>query len=269
MAARSGEEPVYKRRRVAQACQSCRRMKAKCDGRRPKCGRCVGYGFTCLYAKSRSSRRREVDEEIGSDEASLEAIGELQDAIGGYEDLVRRLLARKAQEDFDSKEAHNEVKERTKRALDRVLSHRDTRDADAASISDQNQVSQLTPSQNQHRYLGEVSDVHFFNVVKGFLQTQDVPSLDQDFDSCEQDGEVSATNTGSNGPTTLPGPGETQELVKVYFSTIHSAYPFIPQSTFMAAWGGFQGLVREDRNRTNATDLAILFVGPRSDKQSV
>ncbi|KAH6949446.1 hypothetical protein DER45DRAFT_544809 [Fusarium avenaceum] len=105
--------------------------------------------------KARSSRRRDVDEEVSYDEASLEAISELQDAISGYEDLVRRLSARKTPDDFDS---------------------------------------------------------------------------------YEQDGEVSATNTGSNGPTTLPGPGETQELVKVYFSTIYIAYPFIPQSTFIAIY---------------------------------
>lgn len=177
-----------------------------------------------------------MDEEVSYDEASLEAISELQDAISGYEDLVRRLSARKTPDDFDLKEPHMKIKQRVKKALDHVLSIADTRAADAASISDQDQVSQLTPSQNQHRYLGEVSDVHFFNVVKGFLQTQDLPSVDQDFDSYEQDGEVSATNTGSNGPTTLPGPGETQELVKVYFCTIYIAYPFIPQSTFIAIY---------------------------------
>ncbi|KAF4960889.1 hypothetical protein FSARC_10320 [Fusarium sarcochroum] len=259
MAATSGEEPVYKRRRVAQACQTCRRMKAKCDGRKPECGRCVGYGFTCLYAKSRSSRRRDVEEEVGDDGTSLEAIDELRDVIDGYDDLVRRLLSNKKQSHFDSKEAHNKVGDRAKKALDRVAAITNTRAADIGSIPDQDQVRQLTPSQNQHRYLGEVSDVHFFNLVKGFLQTQDLSNLEQDFDSYEQDGEVSATHTGSNGPTALPGPVETKELVKVYFSTIHIAYPFIPQSTFMATWGGFQSLVRDGKTPTNATDLAILL----------
>ncbi|EGU78122.1 hypothetical protein FOPG_12956 [Fusarium oxysporum f. sp. conglutinans race 2 54008] len=251
MAAISGEEPVFKRRRVAQACQTCRKMKAKCDGRKPECSRCVGYGFTCLYAKTRS-RRHEVNEDDGGcDGPSSNAIDELRDAINGYDDLVHRLSSKKKQDRFDPKESHNQVKDRVKKALDRVA---DTRAADIASPSDQDRASQLTSSQNQHRYLGEVSDVHFFNLVKGFLQTKDLSNPEQDFDSYEQDGEVWTTNNESNGPTLLPGLAQTRDLVKVYFSTIHIAYPFIPQSTFMESLAGQGGITK------NATDLAILYV---------
>uniref|UniRef100_A0A0D2XYQ4 Zn(2)-C6 fungal-type domain-containing protein n=1 Tax=Fusarium oxysporum (strain Fo5176) TaxID=660025 RepID=A0A0D2XYQ4_FUSOF len=212
MAAISGEEPVFKRRRVAQACQTCRKMKAKCDGRKPECSRCVGYGFTCLYAKTRS-RRHEVNEDDGCDGPSSNAIDELRDAINGYDDLAHRLSSKKKQDKFDPKELHNQVKDRVKKALDRVA---DTRAADIASPSDQDRASQLTSSQNQHRYLGEVSDVHFFNLVKGFLQTKDLSSPEQDFDSYEQDGEVWTTNNESNGPTLLPGFAQTRDLVKLY-----------------------------------------------------
>ncbi|KAG7410984.1 putative transcriptional regulatory protein [Fusarium oxysporum f. sp. rapae] len=228
-------------------------MKAKCDGRKPECSRCVGYGFTCLYAKTRS-RRHEVNEDDGCDAPSSEAIDELRDAVGGYDDLVRRLSSRKKQDNFDAKESHNQVKDKVKKALDRVSSLTDPRATDTASPPDQDRSSQLPSSQNQHRYLGEVSDVHFFNLVKGFLQTKDLSNLGQDFDSYEQDGEVWTANSGSNGPTLLPGPAETIELVKVYFSTIHIAYPFIPQSTFMASLAG------EGGTPNNAADLAILYV---------
>lgn len=208
----------------------------------------MGYGFTCLYAKTRS-RRHEVNEDDGCDGPSSNAIDELRDAINGYDDLAHRLSSKKKQDKFDPKELHNQVKDRVKKALDRVA---DTRAADIASPSDQDRASQLTSSQNQHRYLGEVSDVHFFNLVKGFLQTKDLSSPEQDFDSYEQDGEVWTTNNESNGPTLLPGFAQTRDLVKVYFSTIHIAYPFIPQSTFMESLAGQGGIPK------NATDLAIL-----------
>ncbi|KAF5611543.1 acu-15-like transcriptional activator [Fusarium sp. NRRL 25303] len=224
-----------------------------CDGRRPKCGRCVGYDFTCLYAKTRS-RRHEVNQDDGWDASSSNAIDELRDGINAYDDLIRRLLRRKTEDNLDPKELHNQVKDRVKRALDGVALLTDPRAATIASPSDQDPSSQSPSSQNQHRYLGEVSDVHFFNLVKGFLQTKDSSNPEQGFDSYEQDGEVSTTNNESNGHTLLPAPVETRELVEVYFSTIHIAYPFIPQSPFMA------NLAREGGIPNNATDLAILYV---------
>ncbi|CDH56248.1 zinc finger transcription factor 1 [Lichtheimia corymbifera JMRC:FSU:9682] len=42
-----GSEP--KRKRLAQACDSCRRKKVKCDGTRPVCGTCNKMGRTCTY----------------------------------------------------------------------------------------------------------------------------------------------------------------------------------------------------------------------------
>ncbi|VTT57435.1 unnamed protein product [Fusarium fujikuroi] len=233
VAAKSGEEP--------------------CDSRRPKCGRCVVYDFTCLYAKTRS-RRHEVNQDDGWDASSSNAIDELRDGINAYDDLIRRLLRRKTEDNLDPKELHNQVKDRVKRALDRIALLTDPRAATIASPSDQDPSSQSPFSQNQHRYLGEVSDVHFFNLVKGFLQTKDSSNPEQGFDSYEQDGEVSTTNNKSNGHTLPPAPVDTRELVEVYFSTIHIAYPFIPQSPFMA------NLAREGGIPNNATDLAILYV---------
>ncbi|VTT74379.1 unnamed protein product [Fusarium fujikuroi] len=221
--------------------------------RRPKCGRCVVYDFTCLYAKTRS-RRHEVNQDDGWDASSSNAIDELRDGINAYDDLIRRLLRRKTEDNLDPKELHNQVKDRVKRALDRIALLTDPRAATIASPSDQDPSSQSPFSQNQHRYLGEVSDVHFFNLVKGFLQTKDSSNPEQGFDSYEQDGEVSTTNNKSNGHTLPPAPVDTRELVEVYFSTIHIAYPFIPQSPFMA------NLAREGGIPNNATDLAILYV---------
>ncbi|KAJ4243059.1 hypothetical protein NW757_011590 [Fusarium falciforme] len=237
MAGISGDGLVFKRRRVAQACQTCRAMKSKCDGKRPECGRCLGYGFTCSYAKGRSWNPNPGIEK--RDALNLD-VEELRDTIDHYEGLVDRLLSDSPQKECHVKE-FQEVKERARRALDGF-----TQDTDAGPST------QLSDP-NQHRYLGEVSDVHFFNLVKRFLQTS--PGVEQDFDSYEQEGDVSV---GKSRPTALPEPDEARRLCEVYFETIHLAYPFIPKSLFMETWGGFQGPLSETHH--NSTDLAILYV---------
>jgi hypothetical protein len=195
----------------------------------------LGYGFTCSYAKGKSWNPSPGIEK--RDALNLD-VEELRDTIDHYEGLVDRLLSDSTQKECHVKE-FQEVKERARRALDGF-----TQDTDAGSST------QLSDP-NQHRYLGEVSDVHFFNMVKRFLQTS--PGAEQDFDSYEQEGDVSV---GKSRPTALPEPDEARRLCEVYFETIHLAYPFIPKSLFMETWGGFQGPLSETHH--NSTDLAIL-----------
>ncbi|KAJ3541516.1 hypothetical protein NM208_g4572 [Fusarium decemcellulare] len=195
MAGKSEDGPVYKRRRVAQACQTCRAMKSKCDGKQPECGRCVGYGFTCAYAKGRLSRSK-LNDKSGTF-PHLEAIDELRGTIDHYEELLHPNRARD------------------------------------------------TPS-HPLKILQQVQ--HFREINIDISE-----NVEQDFDSYEQEGEVWAAK--SNGPTALPIPDEARELTEVYFSTIHLAYPFIPQSLFMETWGEFRAPLVP-----NATDLAILYV---------
>lgn len=109
----------------------------------------MGYDFTCLYAKTRS-RRHEVNQDYGWDASSSNAIGELRDGINAYDDLIRRLLRRNKEDNLDPKELHAQVKDRVKRALDRVALLTDPRVTTIASPSDQNQSSQSPSSQNQH-----------------------------------------------------------------------------------------------------------------------
>ncbi|KAH7157361.1 fungal-specific transcription factor domain-containing protein [Dactylonectria estremocensis] len=254
----AGEEPVYKRRRVAHACQTCRALKSKCDGKKPKCGRCVGYGFTCSYSRGRPVRREDVaSEEPGEDHTNPDAIEELRGSIERYEELVHRLLSQPSPEKEEQKDVQEsliKVKERAKQALDSITL---AAGLDSPASPDNNPSTREAHPCNQHRYLGEVSDVHFFNLVKCFLQTQDLSTAEPDFDSYEQEGEVWTASSRSNGPTALPSPEKTRQLVEVYFSTIHIAYPFIPQSIFREAWGDFNALGDTFKN---ATDTASLYV---------
>ena len=65
--ARRYQQHGAERRRLTRvACGACRRRKAKCDGRRPVCGRCTAEGLDCLFdcepgiSRAVSLRRRNV-----------------------------------------------------------------------------------------------------------------------------------------------------------------------------------------------------------------
>ncbi|GAA5906172.1 hypothetical protein JCM6882_006066 [Rhodosporidiobolus microsporus] len=52
-----------KRPRTSTACDACRKRRAKCDGVKPKCGRCTSLTLDCLYAFD-SDKRKPVTKEI-------------------------------------------------------------------------------------------------------------------------------------------------------------------------------------------------------------
>jgi hypothetical protein len=91
-------------------------------------------------------------------------------------------------------------------------------------------------------YLGEVSDVRFVNLVKRFLQTQDGTAMTQkDFESYDQ-GESLLLSHKSPGPTVLlPVFEEAEHYINAYFTTIHIAYPFIPESPFIQDYKTLRG----------------------------
>ena len=44
-------EPLSRRRRVAVACDHCRRRKMRCDGIQPVCTYCSNHGIACVYQR--------------------------------------------------------------------------------------------------------------------------------------------------------------------------------------------------------------------------
>lgn len=45
-----------KRRRIARACDMCRKKKIKCDGKMPKCGHCENYKTECHFTHVEKKR---------------------------------------------------------------------------------------------------------------------------------------------------------------------------------------------------------------------
>lgn len=105
---------------------------------------------------------------------------------------------------------------------------------------------------NSQRYLGEASDVRFFNLVKRALQEENLSEWDDEgMDSYEQD---DADDPAARvAEVELPSPEVANGYLDMYFSTIHVAYPFIPRSTFMKTY-------REVREHGVTEDIDISWL---------
>lgn len=45
-----------KRRRIARACDMCRKKKIKCDGKLPACSHCINYKTECVFTQVEKKR---------------------------------------------------------------------------------------------------------------------------------------------------------------------------------------------------------------------
>lgn len=83
-------------------------------------------------------------------------------------------------------------------------------------------------------YLGEVSDIRFVNLVKRVLQTQDGTAMMQkDFESYDQGENLVSPDKVTCPTILLPTFEEAKHYIDAYFTTIHIAYPFIPELPFI------------------------------------
>ena len=127
-----------------------------------------------------------------------------------------------------------------RRHADGVLASGNSRD-EASGIARDAAASTPDPSSSPapvpiHRYLGEASDVRFFNLVKGILLEKHGRQLPEgDLDSYEQD-DISPQNRAVSISLELPSPTLADEYIDTYFSTIHIAYPFVPRSSFLRTY---------------------------------
>ncbi|KAI9228080.1 MAG: hypothetical protein DHS80DRAFT_16133, partial [Piptocephalis tieghemiana] len=53
----SDQPPPQKRKRLAQACEPCRRKKVKCNGQHPTCSRCAALNLECNYVPRTGKRK--------------------------------------------------------------------------------------------------------------------------------------------------------------------------------------------------------------------
>lgn len=252
-------------------------MKSKCDGQRPKCGRCAGYGYPCVYSGGRI-RRRTAETPVPADALpppNPPAVAELRGFLDEYEELVQRLLPHVACKDQQQEvqSSHETLKQKVKEAMDDIVSlfplpsSSDLCFPLVASSGGQGQGQRhgqdSTPgcSPENQRYLGEVSDVHFFNLIKQLLQTREVSAVVDPsfgFDNYEQEGEMPPGTMSFGALAEPPGLDEASGFVQVYFSTVHLAYPFLLRSSFQDL-NRFRQPAKAFRDG-DKTELAIFYV---------
>ncbi|CAK7231815.1 hypothetical protein SBRCBS47491_008057 [Sporothrix bragantina] len=294
------EDQGTKRKRVFRACDSCRAMKSKCDGARPACGRCTGYGYKCLYALS--GKRNQNHRLIGGHSKSPSHDGQaccqtataLQTAASEYDHLLRDILPKLPVPDQPAtKDAMRKIEERMQQIR---------LDATACPASTQTQTqtqaqaplprpggSSVSPTAKApkrpstasaprpvERYLGEVSDVRFFNLVDRALADTSNGSTPVTSDSAQvaagagDDGEAplasyeqddvspEATAAHSNAVVEFPDLETAERFLDIYFSTIHVAYPFLPRDLFMQTYRAY---IASDRQTVPSdTWLATLYI---------
>lgn len=100
------EQGDAKRRRIARACDMCRKKKIKCDGKAPKCSHCENYKTECIFTQVEKKRNppkgakyiEGLENRLGRMESLLRMSGLLAEDDGGRTDLgtLEKRLAEKA-----------------------------------------------------------------------------------------------------------------------------------------------------------------------------
>jgi len=96
-----------KRRRIARACDMCRKKKIKCDGKMPKCSHCLNYKTECIFTQVEKKRQppkgakyiEGLENRLARMEGLLKMSGLLGEDDGGKTDLgtlEKRLADRQA-----------------------------------------------------------------------------------------------------------------------------------------------------------------------------
>ena len=104
-----GDSRDAKRRRIARACDMCRKKKIKCDGKMPKCSHCENYKTECIFTPVEKKRAppkgakyiEGLENRLGRMESLLRLSGLLAEDDGGRTDLgtlEKRLAERHSQQ---------------------------------------------------------------------------------------------------------------------------------------------------------------------------
>ena len=107
----SNDENDPKRRRIARACDMCRKKKIKCDGRMPACSHCINYKTECIFTQVEKKRNppkgakyiEGLENRLGRMESLLKMSGLLSDQEAGKTDLgtLEKRLAEKVSTNGD------------------------------------------------------------------------------------------------------------------------------------------------------------------------
>merc|ERR1719262_604511 len=89
-----------KRRRIARACDMCRKKKIKCDGKMPACTHCINYKTECVFTQVEKKRNppkgakyiEGLENRLGRMESLLRLSGTLYLKIVGWRMVYSKLI---------------------------------------------------------------------------------------------------------------------------------------------------------------------------------
>ncbi|ORY71238.1 fungal-specific transcription factor domain-containing protein [Pseudomassariella vexata] len=109
-----GDDSEAKRRRIARACDMCRKKKIKCDGKLPACTHCINYKTDCVFTQVEKKRNppkgakyiEGLENRLGRMESLLRLSGLLGEDDGATDlGTLERRLAEKAQQSRQASQA--------------------------------------------------------------------------------------------------------------------------------------------------------------------
>lgn len=159
----------------------------------------------------------------------------LRQAVRAYDGLIRSLAVRLSSADRAAVDlTMSNIRQYLPQELIGQLAGQSHGDATSLSRGEPQPLPTIS-----RRYLGEASDVSFFNSVKNLLQD----NTHHDDGSARVDSyerEDGGPPDWSDGvPPELPNKEVADSFIDVYFSTIHVAYPFMCQQSFIQEYAQF------------------------------
>ncbi|GAM91361.1 hypothetical protein ANO11243_094100 [Dothideomycetidae sp. 11243] len=223
------EQRILKRRRVLQACNRCRAMKSKCDGRQPMCGRCEGYGYACHWGEHRDGNGR-IMPPVPAQTASA-----LQYSLRAYDRLLMTLRSTATESD------QAKIDEEMARARRHLPS--DFFETDASTDNEESPTNDSATGDiagvTLPRYLGKASDLSYINELRVRIRDEyGTNSPDAGPESYDND-EVECSSNAKWSESMLPKRQSVDQLIDIYFTTIHIAYPHISRPVFMVEYDKF------------------------------
>ncbi|ETS00286.1 hypothetical protein M419DRAFT_83920 [Trichoderma reesei RUT C-30] len=249
---RAASDP--KRRRVSLACDACRIAREKCDGERPRCGRCVSQNRSCSYTPT--SKKRGI--QSGYLRAIELSLAWLLESVPDCEEALYRLLVKDGGKDgvsvlvskgrSSSRLQKQWSKCRVHQEIETLLCQGGTQkeDTSAAGNSDTD-ASNMEESSNETRQ--QPGEYHG-------MTTTSLGSL----------GTCSSLKESSRAQhRALKLPSNYRHLLDIYFAYTHCWFPildrddvFATADTCASLASSAYGHTRESKN-ISSTDLAVLW----------
>ncbi|OBT50029.1 hypothetical protein VE04_09487, partial [Pseudogymnoascus sp. 24MN13] len=228
-----------KRRRIARACDMCRKKKIKCDGQMPACSHCTNYKTECVFTQVEKKR---------SPPKGAKYIEGLENRLGRMENLLR-LSGLLNEDDGGSTDLG---------MLEKRLASRESSKRDASHFSDSIPTSPVAGDDaegdaGRGGYIGSSSGFSIFS-PKG-IQWVNEKTGDQSFQTMIAEATVDDNKWVYWKPEVfgdiferriylqLPQKAEALSLLKDFFENFNCMFPLFHQPTFMHLDGGRVGRV--------------------------